>query len=171
MPDSTKGFDMRRWILIATVVTTLSVATSAGASAPQHFRFSFPYHFVDDQTCPFPISVDGVFTNDINEFDNPDGTIAGLQLHQSNVATSTGNGVTLTENERTQTFVAFVDGSATQAVHVGTLLHFVGQDGRVALIAGQQVFTVENGFDKTLLKETGLDLDFASDAAFCAAFA
>ena len=162
---------MRKWILLATVAATLSVATSAGAAAPQHFRFSFAYHFVDDQTCAFPISVDGVFTNDINEFDNPDGTVAGLQLHQSNVATSTGNGVTLTENERTQTFVTFVGGSATQAVHVGTLLHFVGQDGSVALIAGQQVFTVESGFDKTLLKETGVDLDFASDAAFCAAFA
>jgi hypothetical protein len=163
---------MRRLIMLATVGATLVVATSAAAgTAPQHFRFSFPYHFVDDQTCAFPISVDGVFTNDINEFDNPDGTIAGLQLHQSNVATSTGNGVTLTENERTQTFVTFVGGSASQAVHVGTLLHFVGQDGRVALIAGQQLFTVENGFDKTLLKETGVDLDFASDAAFCAAFA
>jgi hypothetical protein len=162
---------MRRWILLATVAATLIVVTSAGATAPQHSRFSFPYHFVDDQTCAFPISVDGVFTNDINEFDNPDGTIAGLQLHQSNVATSIGNGFTLTENERTQTFVTFVGGSATQAVHVGTLLHFVGQDGRVALMAGQQVFTVENGFDKTLLKETGVDLDFAGDPAFCAAFA
>jgi hypothetical protein len=161
---------MRRSILLVTVAATLILATSAGAAAPQHFRSSFPYHFVDDQTCTFPISVDGVFTNDINEFDNPDGTIVRLQLHQSNVATSTGNGVTLIENERTQTFVTFVGGSATQAVHVGTLLHFVGQDGRVALIAGQQVFTVENGFDKTLLKETGVDLDFASDAAFCAAF-
>lgn len=162
---------MNRWILFATVAAALIAASTAGAAAPQHDRFSFPYHFVDDQTCAFPISVDGVFTNDINEFDNPDGTIAGLQLHQGNVATSTGNGVTLTENERTQTFVTFVDGSATRAVHVGTLLHFVGPHGRVALIAGQQVFTVENGFDKSLLKETGVDLDFASDAAFCAAFA
>ena len=162
---------MRRLILLATVAATSIVASSAAAAAPQHFRFSFPYHFVDDQTCAFPITVDGVFTNDINEFDNPDGTVARLQLHQSNVATSTGNGVTLTENDRTQTFVTFVDGSATQAVHVGTLLHFVGPHGRVALIAGQQVFTVENGFDETLLKETGVDLDFASDAAFCAAFA
>jgi len=162
---------MLRLILLATLAATLILATSAGAAAPQHFRFSFPYHFVDDQTCAFPISVDGVFTSDITEFDNPDGTIAGLQLHQSNVSTGTGNGVTLTENEHTQTFVTFVAGSSTQAVHVGTLLHFVGHDGRVALIAGQQVFTVENGFDKTLLKETGVDLDFASDAAFCAAFA
>ena len=162
---------MLRLILLATLAATLILATSAGAAAPQHFRFSFPYHFVDDQTCAFPISVDGVFTSDITEFDNPDGTIAGLQLHQSNVSTGTGNGVTLTENEHTQTFVTFVAGSSTQAVHVGTLLHFVGHDGRVALIAGQQVFTVENGFDKTLLKETGVDLDFGSDAAFCAAFA
>jgi hypothetical protein len=165
------GFTPKLSLLALVAVAAVVAAPQAGATTPQHFRFSFPYHFVDDQICAFPISVDGVFTNDITEFDNSDGTIASLQLHQSNVATSIGNGVTLTENERTQTFVTFVGGSATQAVHVGTLLHFVGQDGRVALIAGQQVFTVESGFDKTLLKETGVDLDFASDAAFCAAFA
>ena len=162
---------MLRWISLATLAATLIVAaTAAAATTPQQFRSTFPYHFVDDHTCAFPIAVDGVFTNNVNEFDNPDGTVARLQLHQSNVATSTGNGVTLTENEHTQTFVTFAAGSATQAVHVGTLLHFAGPDGRVALIAGQQVFTVENGFDRTLLKEIGVDLDFASDAAFCAAF-
>ena len=123
-----------------TVAATLIVASSAAAAAPQHFRFSFPYHFVDDQTCAFPITVDGVFTNDINEFDNPDGTVARLQLHQSNVATSTGNGVTLKENEPDTDVRHVRRRFATQAVHVGTLLHFVGPHGRVALIAGQQVF-------------------------------
>ena len=84
---------------------------------------------------------------------------------------SVGNGVTLKENEHTQTFVTFVDGVATQAAHVGTLFHLTGPDGRVALIAGQQVFEVENGFDTNLISEHGVNLDLTSDAAFCAAFA
>ena len=81
-----------------------------------------------------------------------------------------GNGVTLKEDEHMQTFVTFEDGAATQAEHVGTLLHLVGPNGRLALIAGQEVWEVENGFDHTLIRETGVHLDFSSYPEFCAAF-
>jgi hypothetical protein len=74
------------------------------------------------------------------------------------------------EDEHTQTFVTFADGDATQAIHVGTIVHLVGPNGRLVDIAGQQVFEVEDGFDHTLVSEHGVDFDFASDAALCAAF-
>jgi hypothetical protein len=162
---------MRKSVLLAAVTAILAVAATAAAAEPTHFRSVFPYQFVDTQTCAFPIVGDFVFTNDGTEFDNADGTISSLQLHQSNVGTLTGNSVTLTENEHTQTFVTFVDGAASQAAHVGTLFHLVGPNGRDALVAGQQVFEVENGFDTTLIAEHGVAFDFSSDAAFCAAFA
>jgi hypothetical protein len=162
---------MRKFVLLAAVAAILTAAATAAAAEPQHFRSVFPYQFVDTQTCAFPIVGDFMFTNYGTEFDNADGTISSLQLHQSNVGTLTGNGVTLTENEHTQTFVTFVDGVASQAVHLGTLLHLVGPNGRDALVAGRQVFEVENGFDTTLISEQGVQFDFSSDAAFCAAFA
>ena len=161
---------MRTFLVLMVAAALLTAAATAGA-APQHFRSTFPYQFVDTQTCAFPIVGDFVFTNDGTELDNPDGTIHSLQLHQSNVGTLVGNGVTLKENEHTQTFVTFVDGVATQAAHVGTLFHLTGPGGRVALIAGQQVFEVKNGFDTNLISEHGVNLDLTSDAAFCAAFA
>jgi hypothetical protein len=162
---------MRRATTLTIAFVLLTAAGTAGAAEPQHFRSTFPYQFVDTRSCAFPIVGDFVFKNDGTEFDNPDGTIDSLQLHQSNVGTLTGNGITLKENEHTQTFVTFVDGVATQAKHVGTLLHLTGPGGRVVLIAGQQVFEVQNGFDTNLITEHGVNLDFSSDAAFCAAFA
>jgi len=161
-----------RTLTVLTVAAALLTAVATAAAAPpQHFRSTFPYQFVDTQTCAFPIVGDFVFTNDGTEFDNPDGTIHSLQLHQSNVGTLVGNGITLKENEHTQTFVTFVDGVATQAAHVGTIFHLTGPGGRLALIAGRQVFEVQNGFDTNLISERGVNLDFSSDAAFCAAFA
>ena len=51
-----------------------------------------------------------------------------------------------------------------EAAHVGTLFHLTGPGGRVALIAGQQVFEVQNGFDTNLISERGVNLDLTSDA-------
>ena len=154
-----------RILVIAAVALALS--GTAAASPPEHFKNVFPYSFVDTTTCGFPIVGDFVFTNDVTQF--TDGRLVDLQLHQSNVGTLVGNGVTLKENEHTQTFVTFVDGAATQAVHVGTELHMVGPNGRVFLVAGRQVWEVEHGFDHTLISQTGVDLDF-DPATFCAAF-
>jgi hypothetical protein len=157
--------------LISTLLVALVLApTAAAAPQPVHFRFQFAERFVDTTTCAFPIVGDFVFTNDGTEFFDDTGVIQSLQLHQSHVGTLTGNGVTLREDEHTQTFVTFDAGTATQAVHVGTIHHLVGPTGSLVQIAGQQVFEVENGFDHTLLSQRGVDLDFASDAAVCAAF-
>jgi hypothetical protein len=40
-----------------------------------------------------------------------------------------------------------VDGTATQAIHVGTIIHTTGPSGRLTLIGGRQAFTVGHGFD------------------------
>ena len=48
-------------------------------------------------------------------------------------------------------------------------LERVGPGGRVFQIAGREVWEVENGFDHTLISETGVNFDF-DPAAFCAAF-
>ena len=150
------------------VVAALALAGAAAASPPEHFKGQFPYSFVDTTSCSFPIVGDFVFTNDVTEF--TDGRLVNLQLHQSNVGTLVGNGVTLRENEHTQTFVTFENGAATEAKHVGTEWHLVGPNGLVVLIAGQQIWEVEHMFDHTLIRETGVNMDFASAADFCAAF-
>jgi hypothetical protein len=156
-------------LIVSTLVAALALAATAGAAVPRHLTFTSRDQFVDTQTCGFPIAGDFVFTNDVIEFDNADGTPAALQLHQSNVGTLTANGVTLKENEHVQTFVTFVGGSPTQAVHAGVLLHLVGPGGTSFLVAGQEVWEVENGFDHTLLSFHGIDFG-GSDATFCAAF-
>ncbi len=161
---------MSKLVLIAVgAAAALALVPMAGAAGPQHFAFTSRDHFVDTETCSFPIVGDFTFTNDVTEFDNPDGTIVRLQLHQTNVGTLVGNGVTLKEDEHTQTFVTFVDGSPTQAIHVGVLFHMIAPDGTLFLVAGQEVWEVENGFDHTLISFHGVD--FGGDvAAFCAAF-
>ena len=156
------------------IVTTLSaavafaLAASASAAGPLHFNHAEHDLLVDD-TCGFAIVGDIVFTNDVTEFDNPDGTIAGLQLHQTAVGTWTGKNVTLSENDHATIFVAFTDGSPTQAKHAGLSFHLQGPDGKIFQIAGQEVFTVVNGFDRDLIALHGIDIDF-DPGTFCAAF-
>ena len=159
---------MCKLLVIASVAAVLAIAASAAAAAPQHFRFTTNDHFVDT-SCGFSIVGDFTFTNDITEFDAADGTPVRLQLHQSDVGTLTANGVTLKEKDHTQTFVTFVNGTATQAIHVGTLFHMVGPGGTIFLVAGQEVWEVEGGFDDTLISFHGVDFG-GNDAAFCAAF-
>jgi hypothetical protein len=155
------------------VLSALAVAVlapTAGAAAPKHYGpFTFHDQFVDTDTCGFPIVGDIVETNAVTEFDNPDGTIASLQLHQSSVGSVVGNGVTLKESDHYTIFVDFTDGVATQAKHVGVLFNLIGPDGVVFHVAGQQVFEVVNGFDANILVAHGIDLDF-DPATACAAF-
>jgi len=153
----------------ATAVTALTLAGVAGATTPQHFRSSEHVTFVDD-TCGFPIAADLVVANDVTEFDDADGSIASLQLHQAFVGTWTANGVTLTENDRYTIFVDFSAGSATEAKHVGLSFRLTAPDGRLFQIAGQQVFAVVGGFDRDLLLAHGIFVDFDL-GAYCAAFA
>ena len=112
---------MHKLTLIAAAAAALALAASAGAASPQHFRFTGHDQFVVTETCSFPIVGDFINTSDVTEFDSPSGTIERLQLHQSSVGTLVGNGVTLKLSEHTQTFVTFVDGAATLAIHVGVL--------------------------------------------------
>jgi hypothetical protein len=160
---------MQRLTVIAAAAAALALAASAGAASPQHFRFTGHDQFVDTETCSFPIVGDLTNTSNVSEFDNARGTIESLQLHQSSVGTLVGNGVTLNLSEHTQTFVTFVAGDATQAIHVGVLFHIVGPNGTVFLVAGQEVWEVESGFDHTLLSFHGVDFG-GDDATFCAAF-
>jgi len=160
---------MRTLIIIgSSLLAALAFSTAAGAAGPQHFSFTEHDIFLDD-TCSFPIVADFVSKNDITEFDNADGTVAALQLHQTFVGTWTGNGVALTENDHEQTFVTFAGGTATQAKHVGLILHLAGPDGRLFQVAGQLVFTVVNGFDRDLLTAHGIAIDF-DPATYCPAF-
>jgi hypothetical protein len=161
---------MKSLMALLSALAIAVFAQSAGAAAPQHFGpFIFHDQFVDTLSCGFPIVGDFISTNDVTEFDNPDGTIASLQLHQSLVGTVVGNGVTLKENDRYTIFVGFTDGVATHAKHVGVLFNLVGPTGVVFHIAGQQMFEVVNGFDAGLIVGHGIDLDF-DQATACAAF-
>jgi hypothetical protein len=160
---------MHKLILIAAAAAALALAASASAASPQHFSSTGHDQFIDTQTCSFPIVGDLTDTSDITEFDSPSGTIERLQLHQSSVGTLVGNGVTLTLSEHTQTFVTFVDGAATQAIHVGVLFHIVTPHGTVFQVAGQEIWEVENGFDHTLISFHGVDFG-GDDTTFCAAF-
>ena len=161
---------MRKLLVIAsTLAGSLTLAASAGAAAPQHFHFTGHDQFVDTESCSFPIVGDFINTTNGTEFDSASGTIERLQLHQSSVGTLVGNGVTLKVSEHTQTFVTFVAGEAAQAIHVGVLFHLTGAGGTVFLVAGQEIWEVENGFDHTLISFHGVD--FGGDAAmFCGAF-
>jgi len=133
---------LRRKLLVLLTIggcaAACGFASSARASAPQHFHVQFPEERVDTTTCAFPIVFSFVFTNDVTAFFDGAGVIQSLQLHQSRVGTVVAKGVTLKEDEHTQTFVTFTDGNATQAVHVGTILHLVGPSGRLARSRGSR---------------------------------
>ena len=76
---------MHRIALALAALVLCATAGTALAAEPQHFTSTEHDVFVDD-TCSFPILADLVFTNDVTEWDNADGTVDRLQLHQSFVA-------------------------------------------------------------------------------------
>src|SRR5215207_7430035 len=104
---------MRGIVLLATMaLALLTVAETAEAEPPLHDSFSIHLTDVDTQTCSFPVVRDWVFTTHDTAFFDADGVITMLQLHQSNVGTLTGNGVTLRLNIRETTIVEFAGGIA-----------------------------------------------------------
>jgi hypothetical protein len=165
-----------RWFLAvaATLVTAIALAGGAGASPPLRELFVFEYSFVDDDTCAFPIAVEGVFENAIIDSTIATGT-GRLQLHQSDVATLTANDVTLHVNSHYTIMVEFVDGVPLTAKHVGVLDDIRGPGGHVFQRTGQAVYQVVfdpvSGFyvDGPLVTRHGIRADFDA-AAFCAAF-
>jgi hypothetical protein len=161
---------MRTGLLIGAVVTAaLALTTAAGATPPERGTFTAADHFVDTESCSFPIVGDFVFANDNATYFNAAGAITRVELHETTVGTLSANGVTLRENDVENIDVNFVDGVPVLAKHVGTFLHLVGPDGTLFMAAGQLVFEVINGFDGPLIAAHGVD--FGGDpSTFCAAF-
>jgi hypothetical protein len=161
--------------LTATVAAALGLVAAAPAAAPDHETFSSPYSYTDTDTCGFPITVAGVFTNLVIDFSVATGT-GTLELHQSNVATLTANGVTLQENDRYTILVDIVDGVPTTSKYVGALNSIVGLGGPIFLRTGQAVYQIvfdpDLGYyvDGSLVTRHGLRANFPTDT-FCAAFA
>jgi hypothetical protein len=161
--------------IAATAMVFAAAASPAAAVPPVHDTFSFVNSFVDTATCGFPVAVETVFTNDITEFSDADGTLTKLQLHQSEVGTWTAKGVALKVNLRETFLVEFENGIPVIAKHVGLLNSIVGPNGPVFLRTGQRVFEVvfdpASGFyvDGPLIAAHGVRANFDA-AAVCAAF-
>jgi hypothetical protein len=166
----------RRKILAAAltgaVLAALAVAAGASAGRTEHGTFAAHDHFVDTETCAFPIVGDFDYTNDNTAVFDDQGQIKNLLLHQRNVGTLVGNGVTLRENDRWNVQVDWLAGEPVTSKHVGITLHLIGPHGTIVRGAGQIVFEVVNGFDGPIIAVHGpaLDGDTFTQAQFCAAF-
>jgi hypothetical protein len=158
----------------AALVAAAALTGAAVAAAPDHETFTDAYAYVDTDTCDFAIAVEGVFQNTIIDSSVASGT-GTLQLHQSNVASITANGVTLRTNDHFTIFVSIVDGVPVSATHVGALEDIRRPDGQLFHRTGQAVYEVvfdpASGFyrDGPLVTRHGLRASFDA-AAFCAAF-
>lgn len=151
-------------------IVALALTAPAGAAPPIHDRFSVQLSDIDTQTCNFSVVRDWVFTTDDIVFFDAEGTITGLQLHQSSVGTLTARGVSLRLNIRETIMVEFAAGVPVTAKHVGQLDYIGGSGGQpVFHRTGQAVFEIVGGLDGPLLARHGLrdDLDAAE---FCASF-
>lgn len=161
---------MRKLLILAsTIAGALAFTTAAGASAPQRSTFTSHDHGVDTSFCGFPIVFDVTFETDASTFVDAQGNIVGLKLHQIVTSTFTANGVNLTESDHPEIFVDFVDGVPVLSKHVGVEFLLRGPNGRIALVTGQTVFEVVNGFDGPVLVQHGLQLEAAANT-ICAAF-
>ena len=167
---------MRKFIaLISILVATATLASTARATAPDHELFKFPYSYVDSSECGFRIVVEGEFTNMI--IDTSLATETGTtELHQSDVATLTANGVTLRVDDHYTILVTVVDGVPVSAKHVGVLDNIIGPNGEhVFFRTGQAVYDVvfdpDLGYyvDGQLVTRHGLRDNFDT-AEFCGAF-
>jgi hypothetical protein len=163
------------YAIVCASLAPLSVTAAASAAAPEKETFTSPYASVATD-CGFPVAVDGVFTNRIVAHNLPSGT-GTLQLHQSDVATATANGVTLRVNRHYTIMVTWVDGVAVTAKHVGLLDSITAPNGEhIFFRTGQAVYEVVFdpvfGFyvDGPLITRHGIRDDFDL-AEFCAAFA
>ena len=157
--------------LATTVLALLALAGTAQAVPPIHDSFSIHLTDVDTQTCSFPVVRDWVFTTHDTAFFDAEGLITKLQLHQSNVGTLTGNGVTLRLNIRESTMVEFAGGIPVTANHLGQLDYIGGSHGQpVFHRTGHEVREVVGVLDGPLIARHGLRDDF-DPVAFCAAFA
>jgi hypothetical protein len=163
---------------VAALACSLGLAVAAApahAGAPDRELFVFPYAY-EDTSCGFPVAVEGVFTNRIIDTSFATGT-GRQELHQSNVATATANGVTLREESHYTILVDLVDGVYTTATHVGLLDSITGPNGehlffRTGLAEYQIVLDPDTGFyvDGPLISRHGIRDDFDA-AEICAAFA
>jgi hypothetical protein len=159
---------------VYTMLAALSVTAGASAAAPEQETFTFPYAYVATD-CGFPVAVEGVFTNRIVDHAAQTGT-GTLQLHQSDVATATANGVTLRVNSHYTIMVVLMDDVPVTAKHVGLLDSIMGPNGehiffRTGQAGYEVVFDPVSGFyvDGPLITRHGIRDDFDHEA-LCAAF-
>lgn len=162
--------------LASAIVLAFVLVAPAGAEPPAHDRFAVQVVDVDTETCAFPVERDFVFTNDITEFRDAEGTTTKLFLQQTTMGTLTANGTTLRLHIRESIMVDFEGGIPVSAKHVGLLDYIGGRGGPVFHRSGQAAFAVvfdpDSGFfvDGPLIARHGLRDDFDA-AAFCASFA
>ena len=124
------------------ILTALSVIGAAAAAKPDHELIQYPYSYVDTSECGFSIAVEGVFTNMIIDSSLATGT-GTLELHQSDVATLTANGVTLRVDDHYTIFVTILNGVPESAKHVGVLDNIIGPNGdHIFFRTGQVVYQV-----------------------------
>ena len=157
------------------ILTALSVIGAAAAAKPDHELIQYPYSYVDTSECGFSIAVEGVFTNMIIDSSLATGT-GTLELHQSDVATLTANGVTLRVDDHYTIFVRILNGVPESAKHVGVLDNIIGPNGdhiffRTGQAVYQVVFDPDIGYyvDGPLVTRHGLRDNF-DPTEFCAAF-
>jgi hypothetical protein len=169
--------NVRRRLLAAAalggaMLAALAVAGGASAGRAERSTFSTHYQFVDTATCAFPIIGDFDLTNDNTVVFDDAGVIKGLEIHQRNVGTLIGNGVTLREDDRWNVKVEWLAGEPVQSKHVGVTFHLIGPSGTVVRAAGQIVFEIVNHFDGPIVAVHGPALagDEFPLAEFCAAF-
>jgi hypothetical protein len=168
-----------RTLIIAAAVALASIglavaAAPAHAGAPDRFLFVDDYTY-EDNSCGFPIAVEGEFVNRVIDTSFATGT-GRAELHQSNVATATAKGVTLREEAHYTILVDIVDGVPVTATHVGLLDELRGPNGehlffRTGLDRYRVVFDPDIGFyvDGPQITRHGIRDNFDQDE-FCAAF-
>jgi len=164
---------MHKLTALAIALTAALSATAAYAAAPVQETIVQQYEYIATD-CGFPVTVSGVFTNRIiNSAADGTGT---LQLHQSDVATATANGLTARVNRHYTISVTIVDGIPVEAKHTGVLDNIIGPNGehiffRTGQAKYEVVFDPDLGFyvDGPVISRHGIRDDFDL-TEFCAAF-
>jgi len=154
-------------ILLAAVLTALTVTGTAAATAPTRETNVKSLSFVDDETCAFPIAVTVERIRTTTTFENGD-QLRHVQL----IVTSSANGKTWTDRDAYNVFIAAASPGTWTIVGEFTHARLVGA-GTILLESGRIAYDVESDTITDLNPGphgTGSDPDVYS-AAVCAALA